>query len=451
MDSGGKEGASYLDGVPVKISSKFIPPRPVPLPYAYDEKLNYNILDEVYDFTLEKSVIEHHSNCLFQLEKAKFKRSPQNKSSDSGEDQPSCSSSNLEESRHSSYSNAQNVVSWSTNSILQPKPQQPLDQVSSENIPEDKVMKINLSDFENDTSSPFDYMELQTINDLEELSSVFQGINSTNLQEESAPARQSGEIPSNVSKSKSFPFPSSSKDVETGTELGRTSLPSSSYEIPRMISNLNQIEDFPNDSYLKLSQVPYISSNAGAQARPSIARVPSLLRVSKSYSDISSLGKTADVHDERERSRTPPSTFSYSVNSEETMPCQDISSNGDCCDSDLPDPYHELDNSAQEFVDSITEMGFARPQVSRAVKHLGTDEKKVVEHLCQIQALEESGYEGLEAEAALHLHDYNSDEAKQFLDLVSQFQDLGFEKKAVKKALVQNKNDWNKTIDALLT
>lgn len=35
---------------------------------------------------------------------------------------------------------------------------------------------------------------------------------------------------------------------------------------------------------------------------------------------------------------------------------------------------------------------------------------KVVEHLCTIQSLEESGYDPLEAEAALHLHDYNQDE-----------------------------------------
>lgn len=34
--------------------------------------------------------------------------------------------------------------------------------------------RFSLAEFENDTSSPFDYVELQTINDLEELNSVFQ-------------------------------------------------------------------------------------------------------------------------------------------------------------------------------------------------------------------------------------------------------------------------------------
>ncbi|KFM67683.1 Ubiquitin-associated protein 1, partial [Stegodyphus mimosarum] len=187
------------------------------------------------------------------------------------------------------------------------------------------------------------------------------------------------------------------------------------------------------------------------------------LRGCKSYSDICNLSELETAYaTEQERSRTPPSNIFPTEVSEPLINKMDkndhshftnhenASSNG-ILNSDsnvskpfgLPDPYYELDDNERQVVDSITDMGFSRGQVARTVKHLGMDEKKVVEHLCQIQMLEESGYDSLEAEAALHLHDYNRDQAKVFLDLLNKFQDLGFEKNAIKKALVQNKNDWN--------
>ncbi|KAH7962451.1 hypothetical protein HPB52_016126 [Rhipicephalus sanguineus] len=43
---------------------------------------------------------------------------------------------------------------------------------------------FSLAEFENDSSSPFDYVELQTINELEELSSVFQALEFLQLQQQ---------------------------------------------------------------------------------------------------------------------------------------------------------------------------------------------------------------------------------------------------------------------------
>ena len=43
----------------------------------------------------------------------------------------------------------------------------------------------------------------------------------------------------------------------------------------------------------------------------------------------------------------------------------------------LPDPYNELSEEDRKFVDAIVDMGFSRAQVSRTVKHLGSDEKTV--------------------------------------------------------------------------
>jgi len=59
--------------------------------------------------------------------------------------------------------------------VLQPIPAQ---QTNSKMSSYDSLLtkNINISDFESDTSSPFDNMELKTINDLEELASVLKPI-----------------------------------------------------------------------------------------------------------------------------------------------------------------------------------------------------------------------------------------------------------------------------------
>lgn len=68
--------------------------------------------------------------------------------------------------------------------VLQPIPAQ---QTNFKTSSYDNMLtkNINISDFESDTSSPFDNMELKTINDLEELASVLKPtsvFNSTNCQ-----------------------------------------------------------------------------------------------------------------------------------------------------------------------------------------------------------------------------------------------------------------------------
>lgn len=519
MDTHFKDGSNYLDGVPVKISKQFWPPRSVVLPQAIDTVTPDDLLSVQYDFSLENSVIEYNQRRQKELEEAKLK-------SKKSANQESSVGRNSHVAESIPKSSAQHVLPWQSDTILQP--QQPPDKTPMESKDKDSASKkINLSDFENDTSSPFDYMELQTINDLEELNSVFQGIHKSDMVcTETSSAKTAEDAVAAVAKSVSFPLPqnpwpttseriSCSLSEEFGTTVksgvksecfnklptcqGASSVieedavsvvaKSISFPLPRMswqttsdrisgslsedfatgvkgfpLSNngytsfsssiSKEVKDFSCDniSYSTLSQVPYIPSNAGGSCEKA-----SSLRGCKSYSDIRSISEMEVVNLGRERSHTPP-TFnteakelmidSLPINENHFQKPLTESSNGIIHKENSA--YEELDEAAKCFVDSITEMGFPKGQVARAVKHLGVDEKKVVEHLCQIQMLEESGYESSEAEAALHLHDYNRQQAKEFLDLVIQFQDLGFEKDAVKKALVQNKNDWNKTIDALL-
>ena len=52
--------------------------------------------------------------------------------------------------------------------ILMPQPLSPL----ASQIQDIQINGLDYSDFDNDTSSPFDNMELKTINDMEELAQV---------------------------------------------------------------------------------------------------------------------------------------------------------------------------------------------------------------------------------------------------------------------------------------
>lgn len=84
--------------------------------------------------------------------------------------------------------------------VLQPIPAQ---QINLKMSSYDTMLtkNINISDFESDTSSPFDNMELKTINDLEELASVLKPIpvyNNTNTK---------NVLPSDINVSQHYPKP----------------------------------------------------------------------------------------------------------------------------------------------------------------------------------------------------------------------------------------------------
>lgn len=481
MDYDKRYGFSYLDGVPIRISSKFCPPRAVTLPIAVDAQFSTDLLSLEYDFSLERKVLQFELRCV-EEQKAAY-----NDTSSKVEGVPKiCNKENTSPKQLDSIlkPNNQNILPLQHDIILQPKFQTP--QCNSSND-KDVTKKINLSDFENDTSTPFDYMELQTINDLEELSNVFQGLTTNEpciakVQEENGSLADKSNNEVTVPKSISFP-PSQKSDSEKIEHMPEAALSNN-----RLSLSYTNVMDFVNDyhsteakcasgisNYSALSQVPYVYSNISRHSLTEdqmMSGAKTVLRGSKSYSDLCNLPDYESRKILEDRPHTPSSEMCFSravgtpfaqavkqvaevksieyLNNQKPYEIENFEDNSLTNSPGLPDPYDELDDNARQVVNSIADMGFARGQVSRAVKHLGTDEKKVVEHLCQIQIFEESGYDNLEAEAALHLHDYNKDEAKAFLDLVKQFQDLGFEKNEVKKALVQNKNDWNKTIDSLL-
>lgn len=109
----------------------------------------------------------------------------------------------------------------------------------------------------------------------------------------------------------------------------------------------------------------------------------------------------------------------------------------------------DADNLA--LINHIADMGFPKSRVVRAIQKLGADDKKLVEHLCMVQSFIEAGHSAQDAEMSLFLHDHNEIEAKTYLELMSQFKDLGFEEDRIKNALLQSKNDRDKTLDILVS
>lgn len=468
-----RDGLSYLDDIPLKVASAFLPPPLVGLPAVLTPNEEQYFEKFQYDFSFEHKVLE---NIKEQERLKSCETVPQ--TGDTSDQDPATDSS--------VKPNVQNILSMQSD-ILLPKPKEILDKVS--NADDQNNPKINLSDFENDSSSPFDYVLLQSLNDIEELYNVF-GVNnkssSDNNVNKDKTSISSGlndtNVGSNVSKSMSFPLqnsdsgfenaekynmPCSRTTADRGHNVWSASLtfPKENCSVPSPVSDASAGEGLSRT--FKLPEVPFLPSGAVrshvVENGLPVLTSRSALRGCKSYSDIHNLSEhSSKVSSLYGRPSTPPTSAYSEIDdtklSSLSVQVSEISSPGDSnCDnnsspaSGLPDPYDELTEDSRKFVDAIADMGFPRAQVSRTVKHLGADEKTVVEHLCQIQTLEESGYDCLEAEAALHLHDYNQDQAKQFLDNIVKFQDLGFEKNAVKKALIQNKNDWSKTIDALLS
>ncbi|XP_055850078.1 uncharacterized protein LOC129914746 [Episyrphus balteatus] len=199
---------NYIDGVPVKISEKYKPPPKVTIPQAVVNRLtnltedHYESPQYTYNFQLEKQVVKKLAEWkkvreierenrrerirVYELQKCRDNEAKQKQlltavSYPSAED---LSSDNEEEDN--SIENKVVVVAPSKpdqsthhsrqcfDTILQPTVASPLNSSYSTYSPSSVLIpsKINYSDFENDTSSPFDNIELKTINDLDILAQV---------------------------------------------------------------------------------------------------------------------------------------------------------------------------------------------------------------------------------------------------------------------------------------
>ncbi|KAL9986944.1 hypothetical protein ACROYT_G001162 [Oculina patagonica] len=207
-----------LQGVEVKIGEKFRPPKKVTLPVGWQQKDPSVALSLTYDFSLERDVIS----------KADALRASKQDQSEASQTQPQVESSSAE-----TLPNQNSIFSNVGSEILQPVVAPGTGHKKKDSFGGKGKNAFDLADFEGDTSTPFELVELQTINDLDELKNVLQPNsvpartmeNSTTSYEYAAHGAPSGSTGSVVS-------PNTSNVSQSGNSLIDISSPANVLEKP---------------------------------------------------------------------------------------------------------------------------------------------------------------------------------------------------------------------------
>ncbi|CAH0381784.1 unnamed protein product [Bemisia tabaci] len=466
MSDGGSEPSdkhdfSSMEGIPVKISENYKPPKKItPLGPS---RVNLDSSPEEYDFTLENSIVSK-IGAWRQIRQSNFE-DRKKRLAEYRERMTKFMSLNPTSITEASTSlgAAYPVVSYDDSSVqhdcdINSQILTPVPISSPIKEPNNVVRKINLSDFESDTSSPFDNMELKTINDLEELAQCLQ-TQATVL--ESKPHNDldcSEELNNYVGYNHSQSTSNRCKDFNSyigynnaqhlpincdiqafgqtnNLAMMHSSHPTSQslivnqFDCYNNISPMNHLNPYPTP----VPPISYPNSYVAQDQTKPLNSVPDIVQQLKSI-----------LKDKREaESRKKDVKTTSSPKSIKSLNCTAKSS--------LPNPYVSLSDSAKKLCDHIVEMGFQQSRAARACQLFGGDETKVIEFLVQLQVLEDKGYPSDRAERAFIANNFNEAGAIKFLDNVKQLMDLGFREDQVCDALNKFNNDQDKALDFLVT
>ncbi|XP_046596538.1 uncharacterized protein LOC107224094 isoform X2 [Neodiprion lecontei] len=369
-----------MDGVHVKIAEAYKPPRKIALPVAYNNKLP-DVSNYVYDFSLERVVIEKMTEwrkVRHTMALARRTRLDEKKKNEEAPSPP------LPETVTQS---SVKVAPAPETTILTPQPLSPsandLQYINMSN-------GLDLADFDNDTSSPFDNMELKTINDMEELAQVLQ--------------------------------PTSQWVPPTKLENILTELTIDQNERKQEHTNIEADENTENNKHASNQpSVPTIVQELQRElARP-------IMENWKPWPELESPICEADV--------TSPKFTNSSPSTHST----------------LSNPLSDLTEDDQKLAKHLSDMGFPLSRAARAIRDLGgRDNKKVVEYLLAVQSLEELGMLGDDAEKVLVLTDYDPEKAKLYYQNLQTLRDLGFPEEQVSSALLKCNIDRDRALDLLI-
>ncbi len=264
-----------------------------------------------------------------------------------------------------------------------------------------KLVKQINKEFESDTSSPFDNVELQTIDDMQELNDVFRAFHSKPIETKVSThdSHDSNDSSNRFDNCQTNEVNSDQNSSLVNNINSINIFGAYAYQIP--VNNTSSQQTIPNNlvQYNNDSKVNYSSSMCNDSTAVHLYQSQyNNLRSYKSASDLPTLLNSEESFiTKRERSHTPPCYSSKIKNKKHINGRQTLI---------LNDPFEELSQYSKDFVNSISSMGFERSRVARAVKHINTDDKKVLDFLLQLQALEDDGYDCCEAEIALHMNNY---------------------------------------------
>ncbi|XP_065354930.1 uncharacterized protein LOC135949329 [Calliphora vicina] len=475
--------ANYMDGVPVKIAEKYKPPPPIyKLPQSLANKLNLeenyyrNCPVFSYDLQLEQkalSKIEQWKRIRQrnkELRRERISRREQQRKREDEDRQknllysvsyPSTDdlSSGEEEEKvemdmkcrkngtgilESKQTAPQICVTETVNSfhnILQPTVLSY--NSSSSNSNSTLANSFNYKDFEDDTSSPFDNIELKTINDLDVLAQVLH-----NTQIKSPADELINESPNNV-----YPEQKQITQIHTDSLKTAENIPKPNNNLPRFNYDLNSTQgaltELRDHHTISMSAIQY-NANLPAPTTSPQHQYNGLTNSNNYYNYQSNHGNQntnkvdsenpmpynrlqALMEDQVTKSKSVPDILkelrdevrnseirrykNCSYNTEESTENIEATTKINDTDTEKEDILSKLDSKAKQLVDQISAMGFPYKRVARIVQLVGTDDKKVIEHLIPL----------------------------------SELVDLGFEESKISDALIRNENNKNKALDDLIS
>lgn len=334
---------------------------------------------------------------------------------------------------------------------------------------------LTFRDFENDTSSPFDNVELKTINDMELLAQVLQSPkeSAVNCQQPTYVVDQSYSLPNCASQAQlegtaylpatymeqpiqgpsmmyntPQPYPMSNgyyisnnaDDVNMYMPNYQYYVPSTSYQtmdtyygnqLP-MTSDIGQV---PNDSsyihqpyYYQYPQLPvqYQTSNTAIYNTPVLNENTEKNLTTASQNTIKSRSRSVpdivrELNDELEKLKmnershnTTP--VSKNTQDKQTEPKQSPShKNKNRINKmktvQLPNPFDKLQTHLQDVCKKIHRMGFPLDRVARVCTIVGESDKKIIEFLLIVGELMDLGFSEEKVVSALVKHQFNRDKA----------------------------------------
>ncbi|CAL7947486.1 unnamed protein product [Xylocopa violacea] len=380
--------ASYMDGVHVKIAEAYKPPRKVCLPAVYNNKLP-DVTKLTYDFSLERSVLEKMTewrNVRQANMKARYARLEEKKKKEKKEFSPPPPPPLPDIVKPINA-----PVPETT--ILTPQPLSPPANDLQDHI---KVNGLNFADFDNDTSSPFDNMELKTINDMEELAQVLQPTSQW-----VQPVKLQGIL----------------NDL-TVNDQSETHVQEKNDNVKNETNDQEEVNEQENTKHRSVSTI--------VQELQRDLKRPFMEQDRKSWPNL----------------ECPDTSSHVTLKQEETTITNHVT---------LMNLLLNLTEGEKKLAHHLHDMGFPLSRASRAIRDLGgQDNKKIVEYLLAVQSLEETGISGEDAEKALAVTEYNQEKAKIYYKNLCTLRDLGFPEEEASAALLKCNMDRDRALDLLI-
>nr|SVE93066.1 EOG090X07V0 [Moina brachiata] len=446
-----RAASSYVSGVTVKISEKYRPPRKPTLPAglciieppAHLFAANFDRIDEAGVLSLIEKLkrkkneeVRARKQRIAELElKIAEEKEEQPEGKDVGDS--TCASSKIETTDPIVASPVMPATRNGPTPMLNHVSMPVLTPIQSSTIEEktkEKLNAINIAEFENFSTNPFEDMELKTLNDKEELALLLQPTPQPPIPGQPPhPAQLTLGMPYNTHASVGMQWPSRTDATYPHQPPNlQYSNPSSDWIHSSNLQPFNQqtFEERIGKISLNNDFFPPQANSATPQG---------ILRQVKSVPDLS------DIGDKRLSSRTPPPRLSSGVISKPS-PSRSILNAEPSVERNLK-PHEKL------LARQLSDMGFPRDLCARVIARVGASEKDVLDQLLVIQKLEDKGYIRHRIESILELVKPCQDVLKvleEHLRLSEQLSALGFDEKKVDSALLAAGLDRDKALDILL-